>query len=302
MLTGDAAKDNLDVLMKKFTRVTRNWSQNCALHLMRGYIVPGDLQYMRDKRDEAECAAHDLFDVLEEEDDLYNIVLTKTDKVRVELSALYRMPRQSDAPDAALPTVAVPDLPTVEDAKLELLPQEVTQCQVLPELMEDTDPAPDLAKEEVTMSQLVPKVVGARLIIGLPAEETVIAKILVEEDPDDLPKKDEDPENIPDEKDVPTNAKSDEKDVAGLANVPGDSVQKSWSPGSPSIPAWGPSVSSSSQAELTRVQCVSAAGNLFPVLMIGSTNFRNPCGAECQSKQEFLSDRTQQQQQHLPVM
>ena len=290
MMTGDAAKDNLEVLLKKFTRVTRNWFQNCALHLMRGYIVPGDLQYMRDKRDEAECAAHDLFDVLEEEDDLYNTVLTKTDKVRVELSALYRMPRQSVAPDAALPTVAVPDLPTVEDAKLELLPQEVTQCQVLPELMEDTDPAPDLAKEEVMMSQLVPKVIGARLIIGLPAEETVVAKILVEEDPDDLPKMDEE---------VINQAKKDEKDVAGQANVP---VQESWIPSSPEIPAWWPSVSSSSQAELTRDKCVSA-GNLFPVLMVGSTNFRSPCGAESQSKLEFLSKRTQQQQQQQhPVM
>ena len=112
MMTGVAAKDMmtsaLDDLKRKFTRVTRNWSQNNNLHVKRGYVVPGELQYMCDKKDEAEVAAYNLLARVGEDVDLYQATLKKMIKVRVEMSALTAMPSRRDAPDA--PPVTVPDM------------------------------------------------------------------------------------------------------------------------------------------------------------------------------------------------
>ena len=117
MMTGDAAAMDLmtSALMKRFTRVTRNWSQNYAVHRGRGSIVPDDLPYMDDKSKEAEVAAHCLLNVLDEEVDLKHAIQQKIDKVRVDYAALILMPSQSDAPDAAPTTV--PDM--VSQCKVE---------------------------------------------------------------------------------------------------------------------------------------------------------------------------------------
>ena len=96
------------------------------------------------------------------------------------MSAMNTVLNRSNAHAAAL---NVPNMPTVED---------VSVPQVLPKVMVKSEPIPDLAVEEVAVSQLVPSVVGARMIIGLPDEETTVAKILaMEEDPDDSPKLEE---------------------------------------------------------------------------------------------------------------
>ena len=302
VMTGEAVKDNkmtrtLDEMMAKLTRITRNWSQNYQLLKDRTSFYPDELSYMKQLRNAAETAADDLFDVMEEDSEQYNMVLKKIDLVRFQMSAMNHVLNGSNA-RAAAPHVTIADLPTVEDVLQKLLPKEVQLCQVLPKLMEDPDPVPDLPQEEVSMSQLVPSVVGARLIIGLPVKETTIAKILVLEDSDDLPKECEEV-NDKAVKEVAMLAKRDEKDVSSLAHVP---VQKPWSTSSPSVPAGWPSVPSLYQALQPGVQwCAAANQKLFPADLIGTLNIRNSCDGKIQSKIEIQSEWTQQQQQQSPV-
>ena len=303
-MTGEAAMDNkmtrtLDEMMAKLTRITRNWSQNYQLLKDRTSFYQDELSYMKQLRNAAEIAADDLFDVMEEDSEQYDLVLKKVDLVRFQMSAMNHVLNGSNA-RAAAPHVTIADLPTVEDVLQKLLPKEVQLCQVLPKLMEEPDPVPDLpqCEEEVSVSQLVPSVVGARLIIGLPVKETTIAKILVEEDPNDLPKECEEVIDKAEEE-VAMLAKRDEKDVTSLAHVP---VQKPWSPCSPSVPAWWPSVPSLCEAQQPRVEwCAAANQNLFPAELVGSLNIRNSCDGKSQSQPEFQSVWTQQQQQHQPV-
>ena len=64
---------------------------------------------------------------------------------------------------------------------IKLLPQEVSQSQVLPKLMEDMIPSPNLPQEEV---QLMSKVEDKLLKTGLPDVETMI--LAKEKDPMDI--------------------------------------------------------------------------------------------------------------------
>ena len=109
----------VDNLVSKFDRTARNWSQNYVRHKNKTSILPGDLEDMKAVRNKAESEADDIFDeVADENNHIFKNVLEKINKIRGEMSQLYKIDADAKkAAEAAAP--AAPALaPAVQDPDL----------------------------------------------------------------------------------------------------------------------------------------------------------------------------------------
>ena len=84
--------------LSKFKRARRNWNQNYDRLKDETTILSGDLEDMKIKRNLLEEIADDIFDNVEEESDIYTDMLEQIDKVRTQMSNLYKKQSQSSSP------------------------------------------------------------------------------------------------------------------------------------------------------------------------------------------------------------
>ena len=96
----------------KFKRALRNWSQNHARFNVQGAkILQNDIDDMKERRDNLEEIADDIFDAVndDKENELYVTTLASINKVRNELSSLYESFEKSRQPENANVNEVNPD-------------------------------------------------------------------------------------------------------------------------------------------------------------------------------------------------